>query len=83
MSRSLLSTSNRQLWLRELIALVALSWPIALTNLAQIAMGRLHNDDGWLALRPGVGPSGRLDGLRIGGCLHGGDVLTMVMAPRF
>jgi MATE family multidrug resistance protein len=34
-----LPTSNRQIWLRELIALVALSGPMALTNLAQIAMG--------------------------------------------
>src|ERR1700709_1751207 len=31
--------SARVRWLRELRALVALSWPLALSNLAQIAMG--------------------------------------------
>src|SRR5471030_2930179 len=30
---------RRMTWLSELGALVALSWPLALTNLAQIAMG--------------------------------------------
>ena len=32
-------TGNSRAWWRELGAIAALSWPLALTNLAQIAMG--------------------------------------------
>jgi MATE family multidrug resistance protein len=45
-----ISTTTRAAWLHELRAMLALSWPLVLTNLAQVAMGTTDvMMMGWLA----------------------------------